>query len=51
MEMNGHPTQDILDELVKRGAVRMPGDETGSWLFLPDEIFMTGMDDPPPAPR
>lgn len=65
MEMEGHPTQDIVDELVKRGAIRMDGDDEGpgeaslaflrerlgprpgSWIFLPDTAFETGLDDLP----
>lgn len=29
MEINGHPTQDILEELEQRGAVRMQGTTAG----------------------
>ncbi len=29
MEIDGHPTQDILEELERRGAVRVPGASTG----------------------
>lgn len=29
MEINGHPTQDILEELEQRGAVRMRGTTAG----------------------
>jgi hypothetical protein len=65
MEIDGHPTQDILDELARRGAVRVDGsssgpnadgvrfitenlgDLSGFWLFLPREVFNTGMDEIP----
>lgn len=65
MEMEGHPTQDIVDELLRRGAIRADGstsgpniealrfiaesmgDETGFWIFLPQETFFTGMDEIP----
>lgn len=66
MEIDGHPTQDILEELEQRGAVRMygtsagprvetlrflseqnPQEVNGSWLFLPDQVFDTGMDEGP----
>jgi hypothetical protein len=29
MEIDGHPTQDIIDELVRRGAVRADGSSSG----------------------
>ena len=29
MEIDGHPTTDIIDELERRGAVRMNGTSTG----------------------
>lgn len=66
MEIDGHPTQDILEELEQRGAVPMHGTSAGPredtlrflteqnpqevkglWLFLPEEAFDTGMDEPP----
>jgi len=65
MEIEGHPTQDLLEELERRGAIRIvgssagPRDDTvrfvserlgdveGLWMFLPREVFMTGLDDPP----
>ncbi len=66
MEIDGHPTQDIIEELEQRGAIRMhgttagPRDDTlrflteqnpqergGIWLFLPEEVFQTGLDEPP----
>lgn len=30
MEIDGHPTQDIIEELEQRGAVRLPGTSTGA---------------------
>lgn len=65
MEMEGHPSQDLIDELTRRGAIRADGtsggpnpealrfitenlgDERGSWLYLPREVFLTGMDEIP----
>jgi hypothetical protein len=65
MEIDGHPTQDMIDELVRRGAIRAAGgshgpetdairfitdavgDVNGSWMFLPRETFLTGMDEIP----
>lgn len=67
MEIEGHPTQDMIEELERRGARRVgggasgpdaealtfltanaDGDEPGgSWLFLPEQTFMTGMDELP----
>lgn len=29
MEIEGHPTQDIIDELTRRGAIRADGDSNG----------------------
>jgi hypothetical protein len=29
MEMEGHPTQDIVDELLRRGAIRADGSTSG----------------------
>ena len=29
MELEGHPTEDILEELERRGAVRVPGTTAG----------------------
>ena len=64
MEIEGHPTQDLVEELERRGAIRMEGpsagppaealvflherlgDVPGLWVFLPREVFMTGVDDP-----
>ena len=65
MEMEGHPTQDVIEELERRGAIRVAGDSSGprpeaqrliterlgevagSWIFLPRETFMTGLDEVP----
>jgi hypothetical protein len=65
MEIDGHPTQDLVDELIRRGALRADGtssgprvealrfiaeradDATGFWLFLPEDVFLTGLDDVP----
>lgn len=66
MEIDGHPTQDMIEELEQRGAVRMhgstrgpredtlrflteqnPEERAGIWLFLPEEAFQTGLDEPP----
>ena len=65
MEIEGHPTQDVVEELERRGAVRVDGtsagprvealrfvaerydDTPGFWLFLPREVFQTGLDDLP----
>jgi hypothetical protein len=65
MEIDGHPTQDLVEELERRGALRLDGTsagprvdgvrfltermgETGGfWLFLPNETFLTGFDEPP----
>ena len=42
MEMDGHPTQDILEELERRGAVRVEGSSTSphedSLRFLIERI-------------
>ena len=29
MEIEGHPTQDIVDELIRRGAIRADGSSSG----------------------
>ncbi|MFN2525234.1 MAG: hypothetical protein ABR505_03075 [Actinomycetota bacterium] len=65
MEIDGHPTQDIVEELERRGALRVEGNSGGPnvqalrflaerfesapgfWLFLPNETFLTGFDEPP----
>ena len=59
MELSGHPSQDLIDELIDRGAVPVDGDRAGptadglaklpavrgGWLFVPDEVWDTGVDD------
>lgn len=63
MELDGHPTQDIVEELQKRGARVFKGNEAGPdrpelkpredlrrqgvWVFLPREAYETGFDDSP----
>lgn len=65
MEIDGHPTQDLIEELERRGAVRVDGSSVGPnleavrflaervgelrgfWLFLPQETFLTGVDEIP----
>ncbi len=66
MEIDGHPTQDMIEELEQRGAVRMlgstsgpridtlrflteqnPEEAAGIWLFLPQQVFQTGLDETP----
>ena len=66
MEIDGHPTQDMIEELEQRGAVRLHGSSAGPrvdtlrflteqhpeevpgiWLFLPGQVFRTGMDESP----
>lgn len=57
MEIEGHPTLDLVTELEQRGALRVRGTDAGPnpdapeaaglWLFLPPETFLTGLDDPP----
>jgi hypothetical protein len=61
MELTGHPTQDILDELERRGASIIKGTqagpdpqqlsgarEPGLWVFLSRQVFETGLDEEPP---
>lgn len=62
MEIDGHPTQDIIDELVRRGAVVVPGDSNGPdpssaagtvpqkgyWLYVSDQTYDTDIDGGPP---
>ena len=59
MELSGHPTQDLIDELVSRGAIIVDGNRggpdnaaverlpavSGGWLFVPDSVWDTGFDD------
>ena len=57
MEIEGHPTLDLVTELEQRGAFRVRGSDAGPnpdapeavglWLFLPPETFLTGLDDFP----
>lgn len=32
MEIEGHPTQDLIEELERRGAIRIPGTTAGPTL-------------------
>ena len=64
MELSGHPTQDLVEELIDRGAVIFDEgpsgpdlDSTearpagrGQWLWVPEEAFDTGVDEAP-GPR
>ncbi|MEA2507914.1 MAG: hypothetical protein QOH48_2532 [Actinomycetota bacterium] len=65
MEIEGHPTGDLIEELERRGGVRVAGtssgpdvnslrfvserfdDASGFWMFLPNQAYLTGMDDLP----
>ena len=62
METEGHPTQDLIDELQRRGAVLHEGgalgpdpgspaqgaaDKPGIWLFVPAEAWETNIDEAP----
>ncbi len=57
MEIEGHPTLDLITELEQRGALPVSGtaagpdpdapEAAGLWLWLPPETFLTGLDDPP----
>ena len=57
MEIEGHPTQDLITELQARGAIKVeeggsrPEAEAsgapGLWLFLPHDVFLTGFDEVP----
>ena len=67
MEIDGHPTADLIEELERRGGLKVAGsssgpnvdalrfvserfdDAPGSWMFLPNEAYLTGMDDVPPS--
>ena len=62
MELSGHPTDDLVAELVERGAVVMEGDDGapgdiaadevpsgGRWLWLPDTAYETDLDEPVPS--
>ncbi|HEX2054182.1 MAG TPA: hypothetical protein VHJ78_10725 [Actinomycetota bacterium] len=63
MEIDGHPTQDLVDELVRRGAVTLPGDSSGPdsaraaarlpklsgfWIYVSSEVYDTEIDEGPP---
>ena len=62
METQGHPTQDLIDELQRRGAVLHEGgsqgpdpgslppgaaNKPGMWLFVPGEAWETNIDEAP----
>jgi hypothetical protein len=61
MELSGHPTQDLLEELIERGAMIVEGDRAGptplamarlpsgdgGWLWIPEQVFETGFDERP----
>jgi hypothetical protein len=61
MELSGHPTQDLLEELIARGTIPIDGDRDGpsadglalvppgdgAWLWVPARVFETGLDDRP----
>lgn len=67
MEIEGHPTEDLILELERRGGLRVAGgssgpdvnalrfvserldDAAGFWMFLPNETYLTGVDDVPPG--
>lgn len=66
MELDGHPTQDLVEELERRGAIRYPGNsvgpetysggvasggvEPGIWLFLMSRAYDTEIDEGLPLP-
>lgn len=65
MELEGHPTHDLVEELERRGGIAFRGGSdgpdpdlletlerrapglAGRWLFLPDQVYATGMDEAP----
>jgi len=60
MELDGHPTQDLVDELQRRGAVLHDATDNaalkiagvvrgraGIWLFVPEEAWATDIDETP----
>lgn len=63
MEIDGHPTQDLVDELVRRGAVAVPGSASGPdadlegrlpelsgfWMYVSSEVYDTEIDEGPPV--
>jgi hypothetical protein len=62
MEIDGHPTQDIVEELARRGALVVPGDSSGPdlssagtlpqgrgfWMYVSDQTYDTEIDEGPP---
>jgi hypothetical protein len=63
MELDGHPTQDLVDELTRRGAVAVRGDAAGPdpdavggavpsvpgfWMYVSEETYDTEIDEGPP---
>jgi hypothetical protein len=63
MEIEGHPTQDLIDELTRRGAVAVPGDASGPdpgavarsvapgpgfWMYVSSQTYDTEIDEGPP---
>ncbi|MCA1840804.1 MAG: hypothetical protein ABR507_00900 [Actinomycetota bacterium] len=61
MEIEGHPTQDLVDELERRGSSIFEGTtqgprdvivdgsaENGLWVFVPKQAYDTEIDAPPP---
>lgn len=59
MELEGHPTHDLVEELTRRGAITTPGSgagpdeplhghpERGLWLFVPRTAYETEIDEVP----
>lgn len=60
MELEGHPTHDLVEELTRRGATATPGSrigpdeplrdrssERGLWLFVPRTAYETEIDEVP----
>jgi len=60
VETEGHPTQDLIDELQRRGAVLHGAEDSkaldvagvnrgqaGIWLFVPEEAWATDIDETP----
>ena len=63
MEIEGHPTQDLVDELVRRGAETIPGNDSGPeraaaagrvspqggfWIYVSSEVYDSEIDEGPP---
>ena len=46
MEIDGHPTQDLVDELIRRGALRLDGSTSGPRVdgirFLAERLGVAG---------